>query len=107
MKTRTERTLAPASAVMLVTVVMWMLGVTASSARPISHGFAATQAASHFRSHRATTRSPGHAYRDGGRGTWKGTPGYGSALGPGGSTWRSWIEMEHYLDPCHCPGSGV
>jgi len=103
--TRIKKGLGLASALLLGAFFMWMLDVTSSSASPAAQGYAATRVASHGRTHRTAKRRPGPLNRDGGRGIWNGPPGYGSA--PDGSTWRSWIEMQHYLDPCHCPGSGA
>jgi hypothetical protein len=29
-------------------------------------------------------------------------PGYGASQARPANTWRSWIEQQRYLDPCHC-----
>ena len=34
-------------------------------------------------------------------------PGYGAAQLPVAPAPRSWLEIEHELDPCHCPGLGI
>jgi hypothetical protein len=90
MKTRNRRNATIACTAALAVAAIWMLDVTSASASTRARGLTA----SHSQTHRAATRNQGLRNP---------APGYGStAPGPGNSNWRSWLEMEHYLDPCHC-----
>ena len=92
MKPGNRRSGALASVAALAVVAIWMLDASSASASARARGYAV----SHGHTHRTAKRNPRPAYRG-----YQGFGSHGSAA-PKSLDGRSWLKMEHYLDPCHC-----